>query len=178
MPDTNPPEGPGDALPSASLMTRIGAGMRAPGGGGERRTARLAFGARTILLATGLAAVTVAIGSFWQAHIARTETQALLLKGESAGRDRERAAELGKALSARPLDAVLTQLRAHLPPGVRLAEAVRAEDGTLTLSIDTADPDALRAETAADAWLGRFRERGQQVREDGTIRVLLAGETD
>lgn len=131
---------------------------------------------RLILWAIGLAAGATALGAFWQTRLIRAETRALSLQGEALSRDRERADEMGRALAKPPLDAVLALLRAHLPPGLRLIEAVRGEDGALTLAIDTPDPDALRAALAADSRLGRFRERGQVAREDGMIRVRLTGE--
>ncbi|QJU57663.1 hypothetical protein HL653_07555 [Sphingomonas sp. AP4-R1] len=129
-----------------------------------------------LLLALGLAAVTVGIGALWQTGSARERIPALAGQGEGVARDREQAAETGRALARPALDPTLGLLRAHLPPDIRLVEAARGEDGALSLAIDTPDPDALRAALAADSRLARFRERGQEARDDGTIRVRLTGD--
>lgn len=176
MDDGNPPNEVFGAAPSASLLGRIGARVRDPARDARTDGEGARWSVRLILLAIGLAATATMLGALWQTRLARAETRALIVQGEAAGRDREQADALGRALAKPPLDAVLASLRAHLPPGIRLIEAVRGEDGTLSLAIDTPDPDALRAALSSDSRLGRFRERAQDAREDGTIRVRLTGE--
>lgn len=162
------------SLAKDSLADRFGAGLRRPAPLWMGAPMRATIG--WMLLAIGLAAGILALGAARQAAAARAGMNALLLAGEGAARDRERAIEIGHALARPPLDATLGLLRAHLPPDIRLIEAAQSEDGALALAIDTPDPDALRAALAADARLARFRERGQEVRDDGTIRVRLSGE--
>lgn len=87
----------------------------------------------------------------------------------------DRLAAFAAAVAQPPLDADLQRIRAHLPPDARLAEAARDESGVLTLAIDSADPDLLRESLANDPLLGRLSERGQERRDDGTIRVRLSG---
>ncbi len=176
MDDLIPPREAFGPAPAVSLLGRFGARMRNPAAGLVKRSVPARATLWLILLAIGLAASATALGALWQARLARTGARAFQLQGEATGRDRERAEEIGRALARPPLDVVLALLRAHLPPGIRLIEASRGEDGALSVAIDTPDPDALRATLAADPRLGRFRERAQQVREDGMIRVRLAGD--
>jgi hypothetical protein len=158
-----------------SLFDKLGARVRRPSDRQPRRNEKARVTAWFVLLAAGSAAAGITIGALWQAETANSERSALLVQGEAIGRGREQAAAMAHALSLPPLDAVLASLRTHLPPGVRLIEVARDESGALTLAIDTPDPDALRATLAADARLGRFREQGQAVNDDGTIRVRLMG---
>ncbi|MDO6413617.1 hypothetical protein Q4F19_04400 [Sphingomonas sp. BIUV-7] len=164
--------------PSASLVDRVVARFRSLRAREATIGARRHAAAWQILLVAGLAAAIITGGALWQAAAARAETHALLAQSEAVARDRERVAALAKTLALPPLDATLAALRAHLPPDVRLAEAARDEDGGLEIAIDAPDPDALRAALAADAWLAGFRERGQAARDDGTIRVRLAGKAE
>ena len=143
-------------------------------GAGPRREARTT--ARWSLYAVGGAAIVIAGGAAWQMRNARVETHILLMRNEIVLRDRERIDAMARAFAMPSLDAILAALRTHLPPEVRLVEASRGEDGRLRLAIDTSDPDALRGALAADRWMARFHERGQERRDDGTIRVRLAGD--
>jgi hypothetical protein len=161
--------------PSAdSLLARLGAGLRrsAP----ERLGLQGRMTAWLLMLAAGLAAAAIAIVALWQAEATRADMRALARQGETIAREREQAALTGRALARPTLAATLDLLRAHLPPDIRLIEAARDEDGALSVAIDTPDPDALRAALASDSRLVRLRERGQEVRDDGTIRVRLTGE--
>lgn len=150
----------------AGLLGRAGALA-----GGLRPGGVLGFA----LAVAGIAGALIASGAMIQTAQARGETAAIRQKGETIAREREQAAAMADSLSLPPMATVLAGLRAHLPPDVRLAEAARDGEGVLTIAIDTPDPDALRAALAADRRLARFRERGQEAREDG-IRVRLRGE--
>ena len=89
------------------------------------------------------------------------------------GAARLRAAALAEAFARPTLAATLAAVAAHLPPGTQLAGAERTSGGALRLTIDTPDPDALRAAIGDDAWLARFRERAEDQREDGGFRVTI-----
>jgi hypothetical protein len=176
MDQPNPSNELFEPAPSVSLLGRFGARMRDAVGDKVNRSAPARVTGWLILLAIGMAAGVTMLGALRQARLARADAQAFQLQGEATGRDRERADAIGRALARPPLDSTLALLRAHLPPGIRLIEAARGADGVLSVAIDTPDPDALRAALTADSRLMRFRERGQETREDGMIRVRLAGE--
>ncbi|WP_293970952.1 hypothetical protein [Sphingomonas sp.] len=128
------------------------------------------------LLACAVAMIAIIAGALVERGAVRSAGAAWASRAEAGSYDRERAVAVAQAMSLPPLDAVLAAVRAHVPPGIRLAEASRGEDGTISLSIDTTDPDALRAALSSDSLLGRLHERGQEARDDGTIRVRLTGE--
>jgi hypothetical protein len=160
---------------AGSLLGKIG-GRMATLASGRRQSREARKTANWALFAVGAAAIIIAGSTAWQARNARVETHILLMPNEIVVRDRERADEVARALAVPSLETVLAALRTHLPPEVQLVEASRGEEGTLRLTIDTSDPDALRGALAADRWMARFHERGQEKRDDGTIRVRLAGD--
>lgn len=139
---------------------------------GRRQSREARKTANWALFAGGAAAIIIAGSTAWQARNARVETHILLMPNEIV----KRADEVARAFAMPSLETVLAALRTHLPPEVQLVEASRGEEGTLRLTIDTSDPDALRGALAADRWMARFHERGQEKRDDGTIRVRLAGD--
>lgn len=138
---------------------------------------RTGLGGRAVSLAAFLlVAGALAEGIGW-ARIRQIRADATTL-AEGAARAAEmhdRLAAFAAVAARPPLDAELDRIGAHLPPDTHLAEASRAPDGTLALAIDTTDPDLLRDALAGDPLLGRLRERGQERRDDGTMRVRLAG---
>jgi hypothetical protein len=170
-----PPAEPGSGRRADSLIGQIGGLVRRQRSGSRVASPALPGTLRFVLLVVALSALVVTIGAVWQARRADADGRALADQTEASVRDRERAAELADALALPRFEAVLGSIAAHLPPGVMLVEAARAEDGALRLAIDTPDPDALRAALAGDPQLRRFRERAQAVRDDGTIRVRLEG---
>lgn len=165
-PTAQPPAAPQPDNGSQSLFGRISALASQRG---RRRGFTAALGGILLVVAFVEGIVWFEIG-----HVRREATAA----GEGAARAAEahdRLTAFAAAVAQAPLDADLQRIRAHLPPDARLAEAARDESGILTLAIDSADPDILRDSLANDPVLNRLSERGQERRDDGTIRVRLSG---
>ena len=115
----------------------------------------------------------VATGATLVAWRIDSETRRIVADGAAPGRARVEAAAVARAFSEPTLAATLAALAARLPEGVLLVGAARGRDGMLRVTIDSADPDTVRAAFAADPWLARFRARGEDRRDDGRLRVTF-----
>lgn len=173
-----------------SLFDRFG--ERVANGGWRLPRGRPAWPARlsrptgTILAAAVLILatipVTTAIGAWglagidrWRAaRIARGQAPAIAAYARVAAVERARA-DVAAVMAVPSLSGVVARLRAALPEEAGLAAMGIAEDGALTVEIETPDPDRLRGALAADSLLGSLRETGQTRTDGGTIRVVLAG---
>lgn len=131
------------------------------------RPLRLALAAVATMATAAALAATVAR--------ARVEAAAARIALDTADAEATRAAAAGIASGiAQPtLAATLAALAVKLPPDLRLVEVRRGRDGALRLVLDAPDPDAVRARLKADPWLARFRTRGEDAREDGSLRITL-----
>jgi hypothetical protein len=127
----------------------------------------LAVAALLVLLAVAAIVATV------RANAIRAETQRLIADAPSPATAEAEAQAMARAFARPRMATTLADLAAHLPADAPLAEAERGRDGSLRIAIDTADPDELRALLAADLWFERFRERGQEARAEGRIRVTM-----
>jgi hypothetical protein len=132
--------------------------------------------ALVLLIAAG-PALTLA-GAILLEHRARTEIAALSPAAEPVlARTRADAATRAAwapLLDRAALGTTIERLAASLPADDRLASVASRTDGTLDVTILTADPDALRDALRREPVLAQLREAGQQ-RGDAAMRVTLTG---
>jgi hypothetical protein len=111
-------------------------------------------------------------------HRARTDIAALSPSAQPV-LTRTRADAATRAAWAPLLDratlgTTIERLAATLPANDRLASVASRTDGTLDVTILTADPDALRDALRREPVLSQLHEAGQQ-RGDAAMRVTLTG---
>jgi hypothetical protein len=124
-----------------------------------------------ILLLVALAVI--AIAATVRAGQIEAATERSLLAAASPAASEAETQAMAEAFAQPRLATTLADLATHLPSAAPMAEAARNRDGSLRIVIDAADPDELRALLAGDRWFGDFRERGQEERAEGRIRVTL-----
>lgn len=141
---------------------------------------RQAWAVAALVLAT--IPVTTAIGAWglttinrWQAdRIAVEQAPALTAYARVAAVEDIRPS--AAAIMAAPtVSATVARLRASLPDEAGLAGVSLDRDGTLTVEIETPDPDRLRTALTADPLLARLRNSGQTMTDGGTMMVILQG---
>jgi hypothetical protein len=139
-------------------------------------TTRCWLAALVLLIAAG-PALTLA-GATLLEHRARTEIAALSPAAEPvlarARADAATRAAWAPLLDRAALGTTIERLAASLPADDRLASVASRTDGTLDVTILTADPDALRDALRREPVLAQLREAGQQ-RGDAAMRVTLTG---
>jgi flagellar motor protein MotB len=125
--------------------------------------------AMALLVALALAAIVATIA----AHRIEAETARQVAEAPSPAAGEAEARAVAAAFGQPRLATTLADLARHLPSATPIAAAARTRDGALRIALDAADPDELRASLAADPWFEDFRERGQEERAEGRIRVTL-----
>jgi type II secretory pathway pseudopilin PulG len=104
---------------------------------------------------------------------ARREADMLQAQAAALAAQESAAEDSAQNTNAAALSATLDSLAEHLPAALSLAAAEGRPGGGIRISIDTPDPDSLRAAFGGDPWFDRFRERAQEQHDDGSFRVVL-----
>ncbi|KRB88238.1 MULTISPECIES: hypothetical protein [unclassified Sphingomonas] len=148
--------------------------------------ARLARPSGAVLTGAALLLATVpfttAIGAWglvgldrWQAaRIAKRQAPAIAASVRVAAVERARD-DVEAVMAVPSMSGLAGRLRALLPEEAGLVAMALAENGALTVEVETPDPDRLRTALAADPLFGALREIGQTRTEGATIDVILTG---
>lgn len=119
------------------------------------------------------ALLAVALVATLRAQRIERQTRALIADAPAPAAAQAEVGAISDAFARPRLATSLAELAIHLPSATPLVAAARTRDGALRIALDTADPDELRALLESDPWFARFREKAQETRAEGRIRVTL-----